>query len=77
MATVLIVDDDPDVLDAVCAVLRGAGHSVAAASGALAALGILDRVGIDLLLTDVVMRGMSGFNLARRAVQRWPALKVL
>jgi CheY-like chemotaxis protein len=77
IASLLVVDDDPDVLDAVCAVLRGAGHRVEAASGGLAALGVLDRVSIDLLLTDVVMRGMNGFNLARRAVQRWPALRVL
>ena len=65
------------MLDAICAVLRSAGHRVEAASGGLAALGVLDRVRIDLLLTDVVMRGMNGFKLARRALQRWPALRVL
>jgi two-component SAPR family response regulator len=65
------------VLDAVGAVLRGAGHKVETASGGLAALGVLERIRVDLLLTDVVMRGMNGFSLARRAVQRWPALKVL
>lgn len=77
MAALLVVDDDPDVLDAVCAVLAGMGHSVDRASGGLPALDILEAKQIDLLLTDVVMPGLHGFNLARMAVLRHPAIKVL
>jgi two-component SAPR family response regulator len=65
------------VLDALCAVLRDVGHTVEPAPSALAALSVLERTRIDLLLTDVVMRGMNGFTLARQAVSRWPALKVI
>jgi CheY-like chemotaxis protein len=77
MASLLVVDDQTDVLDSVCAVLRSAGHKVEKAAGGLAALDILDRTRIDLLLTDVVMRGLNGFNLARMAVLRQAELKVL
>jgi DNA-binding NtrC family response regulator len=78
MATVLIVDDDPDVLDALSAVIASAGHTVERAARGLAALDILDqRTQIDLLLTDVVMPGLHGFNLARMGRLRRPDLRVL
>lgn len=77
MATLLVVDDDPDVLDAVCAALASTGHTVDRASGGLPALEILEGKRIDLLLTDVVMPGLHGFNLARMAVLRRPEIKVL
>jgi CheY-like chemotaxis protein len=77
MASLLLVDDDPDVLAALATALRSGGHDVDVASGGLAALGIVERSRIDLLLTDVVMRGMNGFKLARQAVQVRPAIKVL
>jgi CheY-like chemotaxis protein len=78
MASVLIVDDDPDVLDALCAVVASAGHVVERADRGLAALDILDQRGpIDLLLTDVVMPGLHGFNLARMGRLRMPELRVL
>jgi CheY-like chemotaxis protein len=77
MASLLIVDDDPDVLDSMCAVLSSTRHQVERASNGLAALSVIERARIDLLLTDVVMRGMNGFNLARQAVLRRPAIKVL
>ena len=77
MASLLLVDDDPDVLAAIGMALRNAGHNVDMATGGLAALSIVERSSIDLLLTDVVMRGMNGFRLARQAVQVRPTLKVL
>jgi DNA-binding NtrC family response regulator len=77
MASLLLVDDDPDVLAALATALRSGGHDVDVASGGLAALGIVERSRIDLLLTDVVMRGMNGFKLARQAVQIRPTMKVL
>jgi DNA-binding NtrC family response regulator len=78
MASVLVVDDDIEVLQAVCAVLAHAGHAVERADGGIPALDILDqRKPVDLLLTDVVMPGLHGFNLARMAVLRRPEIKVL
>jgi CheY-like chemotaxis protein len=77
MASLLVVDDDTEVLDAVCIMLSTAGYTVERAGSGLAALEIVERKRIDLLLTDVVMRGLNGFNLARMAVLRRPAIKVL
>lgn len=71
MAALLVVDDDPDVLDAVCAVLISMGHSVDRASAGIPALDILDGKRIHLLLTDGVMPGLHGFNLSRMAVLRY------
>jgi CheY-like chemotaxis protein len=78
MAAVLVVDDDPDVLATIADIIEQAGHDVAKAANGLAALAVLDdSEPIDLLLTDVVMPDLNGFNLARMAHLRWPGLKVL
>ena len=78
MASLLVVDDDADVLEATCAVLKAAGHSVSGVPDALAALEIIEsKAPIDLLMTDVVMPGLHGFGLARMALIRRPDLKIL
>jgi CheY-like chemotaxis protein len=78
MAAILLVDDDPEVLATLAEMLRTAGHAVTTATGGLPALDILDRgEGLDLLLTDVIMPGLNGFNLARMAFLRRPDLKML
>jgi CheY-like chemotaxis protein len=78
MTTILVVDDDPDVLEFHAAILRAAGHDVIEAVNGVSALDILDEDRqIDLLLTDAVMPGLNGFNLARMAKSRRQAIKVL
>jgi two-component system cell cycle sensor histidine kinase/response regulator CckA len=75
---VLVVDDEAGVLRFVDRVLREQGYETALASGSAEALALLDSgASFDLLLTDLVMPGMCGDELARIAVQRMPALKVL
>jgi DNA-binding NtrC family response regulator len=77
--TVLAVDDDPDVLRLVEAILRRFGFHVIVAGGADEALAIyrgLDRPP-DLLLTDVVMPGVSGTVLADQLLANEPNLRVL
>jgi CheY-like chemotaxis protein len=76
--TVLVVDDDPDVRDYAISVLEDFGYRVLAAADGEAALSVLENDGaVDLLFTDVVMPGLNGFEVARRAVARSPRLKVL
>jgi DNA-binding NtrC family response regulator len=78
VASVLVVDDDLFVLDACCAALTQAWHAVQRASSGLAALDIIaGKEPLDLLLTDVVMPGLHGFNLARMARLKRPGLRVL
>jgi signal transduction histidine kinase/ActR/RegA family two-component response regulator len=77
--TVLLVEDEPAVRTLTAQMLRSQGYTVVeACSGDHAVSQIADfRDPIDLLLTDVVMPGMSGRQLALRLVEMQPGLKVL
>jgi CheY-like chemotaxis protein len=77
--TVLLVEDDPLVREIATEVLESAGHRVLAARGPEQALELAERHGggISLLLADVVMRPISGPQLAERLRQRIPDLRVL
>src|SRR5437867_3014490 len=76
-AKILIVDDEQFVRDLLEKVLKRRGHDVVAASDADRALAALETTRFDLLLTDVVMPGMDGFDLLRRVKSAWPEIKVI
>jgi len=63
---VLVVDDDRVALTILCSMLRGAGAHVEAAGGGAAALELLRRSAFDVLLCDVYMPEMDGFELLRQ-----------
>ena len=76
--TVLVVDDEPDVLDALVRILKPQHYNVIFADSGPEALRAIDEgLAPDLVLSDVVMPGMSGFSLAHLARQRRPDLKFL
>ncbi len=76
--TVLLVDDDVDVADAVRAVLAERGYRVAVATNAEEALAAVEGRAVDLVLSDVTMPGgLSGIELARAIRERRPALPVV
>jgi CheY-like chemotaxis protein len=77
--TVLLVEDDPAVRAVASAILVSARYRVLQASGGAEALAASDGAdgAIDLVLTDVVMQGMSGPAVAARLRQRRPDIKVL
>ena len=77
--TVLVVEDDPDVLDVAVATLTDLGYRILIAYDGLEALTILERdEAIDLLFTDIVMpTGISGVQLAREARRLRQDIKVL
>jgi DNA-binding NtrC family response regulator len=76
---ILVVDDDPGVLQIMGDVLAGAGYAVSLAQGGWRAIETVetDRVVPRLLVTDVVMPDLSGPVLAARLRKRMPWLKVL
>ena len=78
-ATVLLVEDEPAVRQVTRAVLEIGGYRVLEADGPAAAEHIASNVeiAIDLLLTDVVMPGMNGAELARRLRELRPELVTL
>jgi two-component system response regulator MprA len=63
---VLVVDDDPDVRDAVETALELEGHRVTTAADGLAALKRLSQAGFDALVLDVLMPNLDGFEVCRR-----------
>jgi CheY-like chemotaxis protein len=75
---VLVVDDDPDVRETVVNLLEPAGFTVIDAASGRLALDVLERDStIDVLFTDVMMPGISGITLAKRALEMRPELHVV
>ena len=77
--TVLVVDDEPDILRLVETVLTRAGHKVVTASNGERAIEKVRKMSSapDLLLTDVVMPGLSGPMIAEQLREQFPTLKIL
>jgi PAS domain S-box-containing protein len=77
--TVLLVEDEGDVRELAIEMLEGYGYRVLSAGSPAEALTLAERHGgpIHLLLTDVVMPGLSGPELARRLESLRPGLRVL
>ena len=77
--TVLLVEDDDQVRHLAQHILRRCGYTVHVAANAEKAISFLERYqgSLDLLVTDVVMPGMSGAELAAYFTKQWPASKVL
>jgi PAS domain S-box-containing protein len=76
---VLLVEDEAPVAAAIRKILSAAGYHVLEAASAEAALKLLDRQDepMDLLMTDIVMSGMSGVQLGAKVAERFPSMKVL
>ena len=72
MALVLIVDDEARIREMLQAALVADGHSAVLADSAAAALAVLDREAIDLLITDLSMPSMSGLELLHQVSRLSP-----
>jgi PAS domain S-box-containing protein len=77
--TVLIVEDEPAVLEVATEIFDSLGYDVLTAPDAPHAIEVLERdVSIDVLFSDVVMpNGMNGVELSRKARELRPGIKVL
>ncbi len=75
---VLVVDDDPIVAAGTAAMLEDLGHSAIEAGSAEIALQMLSsEPGIDFVITDHAMPGMTGTDLAERIRRTWPGVPVV
>jgi CheY-like chemotaxis protein len=75
---ILIVDDEPSIVQFVERVLRGAGYATSTAGGALEALQITEgSAPFDLIVADVNMPDISGPDLISSLRMRQPDLRVL
>jgi CheY-like chemotaxis protein len=74
---VLIVDDEPLILETTSAIIRSFGFSVRAAPDGFAALKILREVLPDLIIADLRMPNMSGFELLSIIRRRFPHIPTI
>jgi PAS domain S-box-containing protein len=77
--TILLVDDEEGVRKLVYAVLKSNGYDVVEANNGVAALAAYEKNGhkVDMVLTDVVMPQMTGFELGKQLSEKAPGLKIL
>jgi PAS domain S-box-containing protein len=77
--TILVVEDDPNVIETTVSMLESLGYRTVVATTGRAALVILERgEKVDLIFSDVVMPGgVNGLELAREAAQKYPELGLL
>ena len=76
MARIMLAEDDDSMRGFLAAALARAGHEVVAFADGWSALGG-EPAGYDLLIADIVMPGMDGVELARRARLIRPELRVM
>jgi DNA-binding NtrC family response regulator len=76
-SSVLIAEDEPLVRMIAVEVLTDAGFEVIEANDGIDALQVLETREINLLITDIQMPRMNGFQLVEIAMARWPNLKVI
>ena len=67
---VLAVEDEPEVLDVIRAMLTAAGHTVVSAASGREALELFEREPVDVVITDLGMPGMTGLALAEELKRR-------
>jgi PAS domain S-box-containing protein len=75
--SVLVVDDDEAVREVVTSALTEAGASVVAVESSEEALEALGRDAFDVVLTDLGMPGVNGWELARTVAAAWPDVRIL
>jgi len=75
--TLLVVDDEPAMVELACEILTTHGYHVFTASDGYQALKLLEKETIDLIISDVIMPNMGGYELANKVQQLYPDIKML
>ena len=77
MAKIILAEDDNDMRRFLVKALEKAGHQVTSFAEGASAFEEIKQATYDLLLTDIVMPEMDGIELARRAAELDPSLKIM
>jgi CheY-like chemotaxis protein len=77
MASILVVDDEPDVAEAIQSVLEHAGFTVVTANSAQHGLAAVEQQSFDVVVTDIIMPKVNGLELIRRLRTRYPRVRVI
>ena len=74
--TILLVDDEAVLLSLNCEILARQGFNAIAAESAKKALEILEHETVDLLISDIIMPEMDGYQLAANVKEKYPSIKI-
>jgi len=75
---VLIVEDEPDLMDVAASLFTSMGYDVVTAASGREAIDVMERRDVDILFTDVVMpNGMNGIELASYTREHYPDTKIM
>jgi response regulator RpfG family c-di-GMP phosphodiesterase len=77
LGRILVIDDDPAVLELLSVLLRSAGHQVICARGGQEALELFRSAPSDVVVTDALMPGMSGMDVLAAVKQASPDTEVI
>jgi CheY-like chemotaxis protein len=77
MQNILVIDDEPDVRDAVKRVLDRAGYSVRTVDNATDALAELKRVATDVVITDIIMPKIDGVQAIESIRKAFPSVRII
>src|SRR5207245_9558507 len=77
LETILFVDDDPELRAIAAAALAAPGYAIFTASDGYEAIRILADHWVSILITDIKMPGINGFELARQAKLMRPSIQVI
>jgi len=76
MKKIMVVDNEPDIVDLTRTVLELGGYNVLTAHSGEECLRTLENEKVDLVLLDIMMPGMSGWDVFNRISKRNPEIKV-
>lgn len=76
MKKIMVVDNEPDIVDLTRTVLELGGYNVVTANSGEECLRILEKESVDLVLLDIMMPGMSGWDVFNRINKKSPNIKV-
>jgi PAS domain S-box-containing protein len=74
--TLLVVDDEQAMVELVCDIFSTQGYRVLTANDGVQALAILENEAVDLIISDVIMPNMDGYQLMAEVQQRYPHIKL-
>ncbi len=77
MFKILVVEDDTNTRKLMCAVLKQNGFETYGAEDGVAALELMDKQHVDLVVLDLMMPRMDGYELTRQIRRTWPTLPLL
>ncbi len=77
MGSILIIDDEEDIRDALQMILESVGHDVKVASNGNEAVELQRGEPADLIISDIIMPGKDGVNTIKEIRQEFPGIRII